>query len=166
VRLVEPSEEWQAAFVEMAAECRASGDTRYVLALNNFPAYLRKIEEGRLDAQPEGRVPGTEFWLEDSGRIVACIRLRYRLTPALEQEGGHVGYDVRPTMRRLGYGTELLRLALPVLREQGISRARITCDDDNVGSARIIERNGGVLSGKGTSGETGKTVRQYWIELG
>ena len=166
MRLVEPSEEWQAAFLEMAAECRASGDTRYVPALNDFPAYLRKIADGRLDAQPEGRVPGTELWLEDSGRIVACIRLRYRLTPALEREGGHVGYDVRPTMRCLGYGTELLRLALPVLREHGISRVLITCDDDNVGSARIIERNGGVLSGKGISDESGKWVRQYWIDLG
>lgn len=150
----------------MAAECRASGDMRYVLALNDFPAYLRRIADGRLEDQPEGRVPGTEYWLEDAGSIVACIRLRYRLTPELEQEGGHIGYDVRPTMRRRGYGTQLLRLALPVLRDLGISRVRITCDDDNVGSAKVIERNGGVLCGKGISGETGKTVRQYWIELG
>jgi hypothetical protein len=68
-------------------------------------------------------------------------------------------------MRRLGYGTQLLRLALPVLREHGIRRVRITCDDDNIGSAKIIEKNGGVLSGKETSRESGKTVRQYWIEL-
>ena len=59
-----------------------------------------------------------------------------------------MGYDVRPSMRRLGYGTQLLRLALPVLQEHGIRRVRITCDDDNIGSAKIIEKNGGVLSGK------------------
>jgi len=146
----------------MAAECSAFGDTRYVLAMSDFPTYLRKIADGKREVQ---RVPGTEYWLEDSGKILACVRLRYRLTAELEQEGGHIGYDVRPTMRRLGYGTQLLRLALPMLREQGIGRVRITCDEDNVGSAKIIERNGGVLSGSGVSRESGKTVRQYWIEL-
>jgi len=165
VRLVEPSEEWRSAFLEMAAECSAFGDTRYVLAMSDFPTYLRKIADGKREVQPDGRVPGTEYWLEDSGKILACVRLRYRLTAELEQEGGHIGYDVRPTMRRLGYGTQLLRLALPMLREQGIGRVRITCDEDNVGSAKIIERNGGVLSGRGVSRESGKTVRQYWIEL-
>ena len=165
MKLVEPSEEWESAFVEMASECSALGDIRYELALTDFPAYLRRVADGRAKVQPAGRVPGTEYWLEDFGRILACVRLRFQLTGELEQEGGHVGYDVRPSMRRLGYGTQLLRLALPVLREHGIRRVRITCDDDNIGSAKIIEKNGGVLSGKETSRESGKTVRQYWIEL-
>jgi len=165
VKLVEPSEEWESAFVEMASECSALGDTRYELALTDFPAYLRRVADGRAKVQPAGRVPGTEYWLEDFGRILACVRLRFQLTGDLEQEGGHVGYDVRPSMRRLGYGTQLLRLALLVLRERGIRRVRITCDDDNIGSAKIIEKNGGVLSEKETSRESGKTVRQYWIEL-
>lgn len=150
----------------MAAECKASGDNRYDLALTDFPAYLARLEELRNEVQPSGRVPGAEFWLEESGSVLACVRLRFRLTEDLEQEGGHVGYDVRPSARRRGYGTSLLRLALPVLRERGIRRIRITCDDDNIGSARIIERNGGVLSGAELSRDSGKLVRQYWIELG
>lgn len=166
VKLVEPSEKWESAFLEMAAEWSVSGETRYTAALNDFPAYLRKIEDGRSEIQPADRVPRTEYWLEDGGKIVACVRLRFRLTAELEQEGGHIGYDVRPTMRRLGYGTHLLRLALPVLRQHGIRRVRITCDEDNIASAKIIERNGGVLCGTGISHESGKTVRQYWIELG
>jgi len=165
VKLVAPSEEWKSAFLEMAAECKAFGDTRYDLALLDFPAYLRRIENGRTELQPAGRVPGTEYWLEDSGTLIACVRLRFRLTPELEREGGHVGYDVRPSMRRHGYGTQLLRLALPILREHGVRRVRITCDDDNIGSLKIIEKNGGTLSGKETSHGSGKTVRQYWIEL-
>jgi predicted acetyltransferase len=165
VTLVEPSGKWECAFLEMAAEWSASGETRYAAALSDFPGYLRKVEDGRRDIQSADRVPGTEYWLEDGGKIVACVRLRFRLTAELEQEGGHIGYDVRPTMRRRGYGTHLLRLALPVLHGHGIRRVRITCDEDNIGSAKIIERNGGVLSGTGVSRESGKTVRQYWIEL-
>jgi predicted acetyltransferase len=139
MRLVEPSEEWQDAFLAMAGEWRSFGDARYNLALTDFAAYLRKIEMGRAPDQPAGRVPGTEYWLEDSGRILGCVRLRFRLTRSLEVEGGHIGYDVRPSMRRRGYGTRLLQLALPKLREKGICRVRITCNDDNIASAKIIE---------------------------
>jgi predicted acetyltransferase len=67
-------------------------------------------------------------------------------------------------MRRLGHGTALLRLVLIEARAQGIERVRVTCDDDNIGSIKVIERNGGVLSGHGTSTKTGKPIRQYWIE--
>jgi predicted acetyltransferase len=166
VRLIEPAEQWRSAFLDMAGECRAAGDNRYDLALSDFGAYLRRIEDGRrAEGIPPGRVPGTEYWLEDAGAIVACVRLRFRLTPELEREGGHVGYDVRPSMRRRGYGTELLRLALPVIRNNGIARVRITCDADNIGSVKIIERNGGVLAGEEVSDESGKLIRQYWIEL-
>jgi predicted acetyltransferase len=61
------------------------------------------------------------------------------------------------------YGTTLLRLAVAQARELGIERVRVTCDDDNIGSVKVIERNGGVLAGRGISEQTGKTVRQYWI---
>jgi predicted acetyltransferase len=148
----------------MAAECKAAGDSRYDLGLTDFSAYLERLEEARKEEQPPGRVPGAEFWLEESGRLLACVRLRFRLTEELEQEGGHVGYDVRPSARRHGYGTHLLRLALPILRQLGTRRIRITCDDDNIGSTKIIERNGGALSGKEISKRSGKLVRQYWIE--
>jgi len=164
VRLVHPSTQWQPAFLEMARECAGAGEHRYALALRDFDAYLRKVEAGRKgELLPEGWVPSAEFWLEHEGRILGCARVRLRLTPALENEGGHVGYDIRPSMRRRGYGTTLLRLAVAQARELGIERVRVTCDDDNIGSVKVIERNGGVLAGRGISEQTGKTVRQYWI---
>src|SRR5262245_26637251 len=165
MRLVDPSLQWQAAFLELARDYQAAGEQRHALALSDFAAYLRKIEARRRSENlPEGYVPGTEFWLEDAGRILACVRLRLRLTPELEIEGGHIGYDVRPSLRRRGYGTTLLRLALVEARALGIERVRITCDDDNLGSIKVIERNGGVLAGRSVSEESGKTVRQYEVE--
>jgi predicted acetyltransferase len=165
MRLVAPSTAWGAAFLEMARECEEAGDHRYALALRDFDAYLRKVDAGRRAEQlPEGWVAGTEFWLEDEGRIIACARLRFSLTPDLENEGGHVGYDVRPSMRRRGFGTALLRLLLVEARALGIARVRVTCDDDNIGSIKVIERNGGALAGHGVSKETGKDIRQYWFE--
>jgi predicted acetyltransferase len=101
MRLVTPSVQWRSAFLEMARECEAAGEHRYALALRDFESYLQKIEAARPGHNlPDGWVPGTEFWLEDSGQIIASARLRLALTPDLENEGGHVGYDVRPSMRR------------------------------------------------------------------
>ena len=165
VRLVVPSPEWRIAFVDMARECHGVGDERYVLALRDFDAYLAGVEAGRRrEGLPEGWVPRTEFWLEEDGRIIGCVRLRFELTPELENEGGHIGYDIRPSMRRRGYGTVMLRLALAEARAIGIERVLVTCDDDNVGSIAVIERNGGTLVGQGLSKKSGKIVRRYWIE--
>lgn len=165
MRLVEPSAQWRSSFLEMAQEFEAVGEHRYELALRDFDAYLRRVESGRRDdGLSGGRVPSAEYWLEHEARLVACARIRLRLTPALEHEGGHIGYDVRPSMRRRGCGTTLLRLALAEARTLGIGRVRVTCDDDNIGSITVIERNGGTLDGRAPSRETGRIVRQYWIE--
>jgi predicted acetyltransferase len=165
MRLEQPSTRWRSAFLEMARDFEAAGEQRYALALQDFDAYLSKVEAGRRATDlPVGWVPAAEFWLEDAARIVACARLRLALTPDLLEEGGHIGYDVRPSMRRRGYGTALLRLALLEARALGIERVRATCDDDNIGSINVIERNGGTLDGRVTSKRTGTTVRQYWIE--
>jgi predicted acetyltransferase len=166
MQLIDPSEQWESAFVAMARESAAAGEVRYALALTDFAAYLRKLDESRrLEDVARGHVPQLMFWLVDGDAIVATLRLRTRLTPALTDEGGHIGYDVRPSRRRRGYGTRLLQLGLEEARTRGINPIRITCDADNLGSIAIIERNGGVLSDERLSTNSGKQVRRYWIEL-
>lgn len=165
MRLVEPASVWQAAFLDKAREWAASGESRYDLALRDFDAYLEKIERRRRgdDLEP-GKVPRVEFWLESEGQILAGVRVRLQLTEALMVRGGHIGYDVRPSMRRRGIGTELLRLALSEARARGIARVLITCDEDNLGSRKVIEHNGGVLAEPIVSSESGERVCRYWIE--
>lgn len=167
MKLVHPSFAWRSAFQNMARECESVGEHRYALALRDFHAYLWRVEEDRriIVRLGEERSPQLEFWLEDRQTIIGCARLRLTLTPELEQEGGHIGYDVRHSMRRQGYGTALLGLMLVEARSHGLQRARITCDVDNEGSSKVIERNGGKLSGMALSPESGNTVKQYWIEL-
>jgi len=92
-------------------------------------------------------------------------RLRPELTPALEIQGGHIGYDVAPSVRRRGYGTQLLRLTLPRAREAGLSKVLLTVDSDNVASIRIIASNGGRLEFDGYVGSLGRVIRRYTIEV-
>jgi predicted acetyltransferase len=164
-KLLDPSRDKRAAFLRMAQDWRDYGNDRYHLALEDFDAYLAKIDRGRdVDQVAADRVPGTEYWLEDdSGEIVACVRLRFALTASLEVEGGHIGYDVRPSSRGRGYGTVALRLALAEAWQRRIEKVRLTTDSDNTPSIKVIERNGGVLSGEAVSASSGKPIRQYWI---
>ena len=166
MRLVTPAREWQQAFQDMARDYEQAGEPRYTLALRDFRSFLRKVERERESSLLlAGRVPALQFWLEDAGRLLARSSLRLRLNAALDREGGHIGYDVRPSARRQGVGTELLRLTLFEAHARGIARVRITCDADNIGSRKIIEHNGGVFSSEGESDDSGKLVRRYWITL-
>jgi predicted acetyltransferase len=167
VKLLDPSIEKREAFVRMAQDWLDHGNDRYRLAHDDFEAYLARLARLRDVAQiPAGWVPGTEFWLEDdAGEIVACARLRFWLSPALEVEGGHIGYDVRPSSRYRGFGTAVLALVLPEARRRGLESVRLTVDSDNLASIKIIERNGGVLCGEATSATSGKPIKQFSIDL-
>ncbi|HWO44907.1 MAG TPA: GNAT family N-acetyltransferase [Methylomirabilota bacterium] len=85
------------------------------------------------------------------------------LRPPDTERGGHIGYDVRPSERRRGYGTRLLQMTLPEARRIGLTRVLITADDSNVASWRIIERNGGQCEPGLLMTESG-ALRRYWLD--
>jgi predicted acetyltransferase len=90
-------------------------------------------------------VPSTTLWWDEGEAYLGRIAIRHRLTPHLREVGGHIGYDVRPSARRHGHATAMLRGTLPVARLLGIESALVTCDVDNVASRKVIEGNGGIL---------------------
>jgi predicted acetyltransferase len=166
--LVEPSEQLESEFRAFLDElARASESFGSEIARRDFTAYLQMVRAESLGlGLTPGDVPMSTFWLiNSSGRLLGESRLRHRLTAALEDYGGHIGYVIRPTERRKGYGSVILPLTLKRAESLGLRRIRLTCDTDNRPSARIIERTGGVLSGYGLSPVNGKITSQYWIEL-
>ena len=80
---------------------------------------------------------------------------------------GHIGFGVRPSERNKGYATEMLTMALDECRQMKMEKVFIGCLDNNIGSAKTIEKCGGVLRGVISSEYYGKTVniRQYLIDL-
>lgn len=165
--LIEPDGIWQSAFLEMAAEFVTSNDdTRYQAALTDFAGYLQLRQRFALGENlPPDRVRETTYWGVEGSMIVGTVRVRHALTPALEELGGHVGYDVRPSQRRQGYGTALLAGALERARSFGLTGVLVTCDTDNIGSARVIVKNGGQLINQTMVDGYGKLVSRYWIVL-
>jgi predicted acetyltransferase len=55
----------------------------------------------------------------------------------------------------------MLSLGLDVANSEGVNPVLIVCDDDNVGSATVIERCGGLLESVVTDDEG--PYRRYWI---
>lgn len=105
---------------------------------------------------------------ERDGKVVGIIDLRHRLTPFLLRFGGNIGYSVLPQERGKGYAREMLRLMLEHCRELGMEKVLVTCDKENVPSARTILANGGVLENE-VADEAGLsrsgTIQRYWISL-
>jgi len=109
---------------------------------------------------PDDLVPSSSRWVEEDGRLVGFISLRHELNAYLLDQGGHIGYAVRPTARGRGVATAATALMLTECRRRGIDPVLVTCDDDNVASATVIERNGGLLEDV----RAGK--RRYWLRVG
>lgn len=129
----------------------------------DYLAYLERQERG--EGLPNGRIPSTFLVGDVDGMLVGRVAIRHGLSDLLRQEGGHVGYAVRPRHRNRGYATRMLELSVEHLRSVlGIERVLVTCDDDNLASATVIERCGGRLEGVGRPPPRRVPVRRYWIE--
>ena len=164
--------EMREALIDYAAEFSAAGEPRYahITAEMTQEEYADLLRKQKANSHGEhllpGRVPETVYFLvRDGSYLIGSSRLRHSLTPSLENEGGHIGYDIRPSQRGKGYATVLLRMVLEEARGLGLSGVLVTCDEINIASARVIEKNGGKLINKVVAEEGGQLVRRYWIEL-
>ncbi len=126
-----------------------------------FVAWVRQmLARERGEELPADRVTCSSRWIVEDGGIVGTVNLRQHLSDyLLHVEGGHIGYAVAPHARRRGVATEAVRLMVAEAAELGINPLLLTCDADNLASARTIERAGGVLE------QVRDGRRRYWIHL-
>ncbi len=144
------------------AASMGSEQTRYGAAQHTpdgFAEYVALVRANSAESTPrrDGIVPQTTWWWVDDRDYLGRISVRHRLNDFLLEVGGHVGYYVRPSRRRLGHATAMLRAVLPHVADLGIERALVTCDDTNLASRRVIEAAGGVLED-----QRGVKLR-YWV---
>jgi predicted acetyltransferase len=127
---------------------------------SDFLSHLADTRQGRNLAL--GQVRATQLLAEVDGAVVGRSSIRFELNDWLAERGGHIGYCVLAPHRRRGYATEILRQSLIVARAEGVGPVLMVCDDENAGSARAIERCGGVLESVRLD-QSGSGYRRYWI---
>lgn len=167
LKLIKASTKYQRQITEMLDEWYASGEkiipyTIRRLDYHNFEYYCENLE---VKDTNEGLVPDSTFFCLDEDRniMVGAVNIRHYLNEALLLNGGHIGDGVRPSERRKGIATKMIGLALQECKRLGIDKVLMVCDKDNIGSAKSIINNGGILENEVVV--DGVTEQRYWITL-
>lgn len=167
LKLVKLEPKYRRHLEEMMTEWYATGEKIIPYAIRrldyrNFDNYLKNLEVRDAD---EGLVPDSTFFCldEEQDRFVGAVNIRHYLNEGLLRNGGHIGDGVRPSQRRRGIATAMIALALEECRALGIGRVLMVCDKNNIGSAKSIQKNGGVLENEIVV--DGVTEQRYWIDL-
>lgn len=170
LKLVLPTPEYKEELMEYKREFIENGDsmdgTAGLRTAETFEdwynAFCDNLKE---ETVRDGLVPSTTYMAIsiNDGRLIGMIDIRYRLNDYLLNFGGHIGYSIRKSERKQGYATEMLALGLAECVKLNIKKVLITCDKDNVASAKTIINNGAKLENEIPEGD-GITQR-YWITL-
>ena len=130
---------------------------------HDFDHYLANLD---IKEPTDGKVPSTTLFALDIERniFVGAVNIRHYLSESLYKDGGHIGDGVRPSERRKGYATEMIRLALLECKKLNIDRVLMVCDSDNIGSKKSILNNGGILDQTKIEG-VDENIERYWIVI-
>jgi len=123
-----------------------------------------KKELGLIPEQPVS----FHYWAVDKDKFIGEFQLRTELTERVMTGIGSIGYSVRVTEQGKGYGTEILRQGLNIAREHHLDKVLLTINVQNIVSANICEKLGGVLMDKINAynkDEGEHIMRRYWIYL-
>jgi predicted acetyltransferase len=156
-------DEWGSGVHEDGAGLLAGDDVRSPAGFATWVGRLRR--EADTSVPPAaGRVHCTYRWIVEGDVVLGAIALRHELNDFLLRAGGSIGFGIRPSARNRGVATWALGQVLMEAERLGLDRVLITCADENVASARVIEHHDGRLKDVRDT-ELGRT-RRYWIALG
>jgi predicted acetyltransferase len=170
-KLESPRVELKDSYLSLVEEFRRRGEPPIPFVLgfptDDFPSFigrLKKCAEG--SDLPKGFVAHETFWLvAENEQVLGVSNLRYSLTDALRRDGGHIGFGIRPSERRQGFATIILRETFVKAKERGITRALVTAHKGNTGSVRSILKNGGIFDSEELIRGHTDLMQRFWIPL-
>lgn len=155
-------------FYTYGSEINGSGSLDRFLKEASYEEWLKKVSDDIDIANISlPRVPAlTYFYVREADdKIVGMVNIRLSLNDFLKNEGGHIGYCIRPTERRKHYATDMLNDALKVCKTLGIDNVIVSCDKSNIASASVIRNCKGELEAEFYSETFDEVIQRYVIKL-
>lgn len=167
IQLVKLTKAYQEHLEDMMQEWTGTGEkiVPYAIRKNDYHDFDYYLENLEITQETKGKVPDTTLFCLDVDRniFVGAVNIRHYLTKEMLVNVGHIGDGIRPSERRKGYATAMIGLALKEAKKLGISKVLMVCDKNNIGSAKSIRNNGGILENEVEV--NGVIEQRYWINL-
>lgn len=167
LRLVKLDNRYKMHLNDMMEEWYESGEKIVPYAIvrydyRDFDNYINYLDS---NVEKEGYVPYSTLFCLDEERdlFVGAVNIRHYLNESLLLNGGHIGDGVRPSERRKGVATKMIGLALEECKKIGLDKILMVCDKKNIGSAKSIVNNGGVLENEILVESI--VEQRYWISI-
>lgn len=171
-KLVKPSAEYKKSFLAAMKEFQAEGRYKFLDLAEleeNFDDFVNKLNDGKRHlhkpyADWVEPVTETPLWMVKDGDFIGTFNIRHRLNWHLEKWGGHINFNIRPSMRGKGFGKKILQKGMPYACYLGIDKALITVDPKNKAAQRIIEHCGGTFDNETAATDKFPARKRYWLE--
>ena len=149
ITLKRPTKEDEAEAAAFKQEFLDNGETtingsELLDRMESYDEWLKSVTDNTSPdtVNPSWVVTDTYFAIDENGSIVGIIDLRHELNEFLK-DFGNSGYSVRPSQRRRGYATEMLKLILERARQIGMDQLQLSVERSNEASVKTITKNGG-----------------------
>ena len=174
IKLVKPNRKYYQLYKDMMDEWNMEGSRiapwplhlKYH-TLQYFNEMINRVQEVEAGKNLEGYSASTTYWLYDDKRniLIGASNLRHYLTKAGLKTWGHIGYGIRPSERKKGFATQLLKLTLEEARIKNIDKVLLGAYEGNIASWKVMLKCGAELENIVIEDETGLPIKRYWIVL-
>lgn len=150
IRLVRPNEKMKDKAVDFKEEFFSHNEktingSELLDKIDDYDEWLKIVTQNMSPetVSSDWVVTDTFFAVDENEKIVGIIDLRHTLNDFLK-DFGNCGYSVRPSERKKGHATEMLRQLLVIAKEIGMNELHLSVEKTNEASVKTIRKNGGV----------------------